>query len=67
MYLTGNEKPDFRTICNFKKECKELIENTFKKTVKIKEIEEASGKKMKNAAKNIIEQHALGDERQKEG
>ena len=26
MYLTGNEKPDFRTICNFKKECKDLIE-----------------------------------------
>ena len=26
MYLTGNEKPDFRTICNFKRECKELIE-----------------------------------------
>jgi transposase len=143
MYLTGNEKPDFRTICNFKKECKELIQNTFKETVttakalgilglghistdgskmkanasnnytlskeeieeirriiergiaiddeedklygdkrgdelppelntqeklreKIKEIEEASGKKMKNAAKNIIEQHALGDENDKE-
>ena len=33
MYLTGNEKPDFRTICNFKRECKELIEETFKKTV----------------------------------
>ena len=143
MYLTGNEKPDFRTICNFKKECKDLIENTFKETVttakalgilglghistdgtkmkanasnnytlskeeieeirriiergiaiddeedklygdkrgdelppelntqeklreKIKEIEEASGKKMKNAAKKIIEQHVLGDELQKE-
>lgn len=35
MYLTGHEKPDFRTICNFKKECKELIESTFKKTVTI--------------------------------
>jgi transposase len=35
MHLTGNEKPDFRTICNFKKECKELIENAFKETVSI--------------------------------
>jgi len=35
MYLTGNEKPDFRTICNFKRECKELIEETFKKTVTV--------------------------------
>jgi len=35
MYLTGNEKPDFRTICNFKKECKELIEEAFKKTVMV--------------------------------
>ena len=33
--LTGNEKPDFRTICNFKRECKELIEETFKKTVTV--------------------------------
>ena len=143
MYLTGNEKPDFRTICNFKNECKELIEDTFKETVaaakaigilglghistdgskmkanasnnytlskeeieeirkiiergiaiddeedklygdkrgdelppdlntleklreKIKEIEEASGKKMKTAAKNIVGQHALGDENDKE-
>ncbi len=143
MYLTGNEKPDFRTICNFKKECKELIENTFKETVtiakalgilnlghistdgtkikanasnnytlskeeleeirriiergievdeeedrlygdksgdelppelntqekilkKIEEIEHSRGKKLKSAARNIIEQHALGDEKQKE-
>ncbi|PXF53041.1 MAG: IS5/IS1182 family transposase, partial [Candidatus Methanophagaceae archaeon] len=35
MYLTGNEKPDFRTICNFKRECKELIEEAFKKTVTV--------------------------------
>ncbi|MDI6886549.1 MAG: IS1182 family transposase [archaeon] len=35
MYLTGNEKPDFRTICNFRKENKELIEEVFKKTVTI--------------------------------
>ena len=33
MYLAGNDKPDFRTICNFKKECKELIEEAFKTTV----------------------------------
>jgi transposase len=33
---------------------------------KINEIEEASGKKMKNAEKNIIKQHALGDENDKE-
>ena len=33
---------------------------------KIKEVEEASGKKMKNAAKTIIEQHALGDDNDKE-
>ena len=35
MYLTGNEKPDFRTICNFKKECEGLIEAAFKETVTI--------------------------------
>ena len=33
MYLSGNEKPDFRTLCNFRKENKELIEQVFKKTV----------------------------------
>ena len=33
MYLTGNEKPDFRTICNFRRENKELIEEVFKQTV----------------------------------
>ena len=143
MYLTGNEKPDFRTICNFKKECKELIEKAFKETVtiakalripslkhistdgtklkanasknytlsgeeieeirriiehgiaideeedrlygdkqgdelppelntqeklrkKIRELKQASGKRLKNAAKKIIEQHALGDERDNE-
>lgn len=139
----GDAKPDFRTISKFKKDCKELIEATFKKTVttakaagilnlvhlstdgtkqkanasnsyslskeeieglrrileqgividneedklygdkrgdelppelntqakirdKIKELEEASGKRMKNAAKTIIEQHALGDDNAKE-
>ena len=35
MYLPGNEESDFRTICNFKKECKELIEKAFRKTVSI--------------------------------
>lgn len=142
MYLAGNERPDFRTICNFRRENKELIEKVFKKTVviakamgilrlghlstdgtkikanasnsftlskeelkmirdiiekgikvdeeedglygdcrgdllppeydskekirkKIEEIESASGKKMKRAAKKIIEQHAFGDEKQK--
>ena len=33
---------------------------------KIKELEEASGRRLKSAAKRIIEQHALGDELQKE-
>nr|QNO58230.1 hypothetical protein DKLEMCON_00012 [Methanosarcinales archaeon ANME-1 ERB7] len=142
MYLTGHEKPDFRTIWNFKKECEELIEAAFKETVtiakalgilnlehistdgtkmkanasnkhtlskeeiewirkiiargiaidkeedklygdkrgdelppelntqekireKIKEIEEASGQKMKGAAKKTIVQHVLGDEKDK--
>jgi transposase len=143
MYLSGNEKPDFRTLCNFKRDNKELIEAVFKETVtvardlrilklgylatdgtktkanasndhtlseeelkeirriiergieidaeedklygdkrgdelppeldtqeklrkKIKELEEARGGKLKRAAKGIIEQHALGDELQKE-
>jgi transposase len=143
MYLAGNEKPNFRTICKFRSENKELIEAVFKKTVtsakalgilrwghlstdgtkmkanasnkytlsedelkeirriiergieideeedklygdkrgdelppelntqekireKLKEIEEASGRRLKSAAKKIIEQHALGDELQKE-
>ena len=34
-YPTGNEKPDFRTICNFKKGRNGLIEAAFKKTVTI--------------------------------
>jgi transposase len=143
MYLAGNEKPDFRTLCKFRSENKELIEATFKKTVtfakalgilklghlstdgtktkanasndytlskaeieaireiikrgiaideeedklygdkrgdelppeldtqqkireKLKEIEDASNRKLKRAAKKIIEQHALGDAGQKE-
>jgi len=32
---------------------------------KLKEIEEASNRRLKSAAKKIIEQHALGDENQK--
>ena len=38
MYLTGNEKPDFRTIALFKRENKDLIEETFKKTVAIAKV-----------------------------
>jgi transposase len=141
-YLAGNDKPDFRTICNFKKECKGLIEAAFKMTVavakaagivklgyistdgtklkanasnsytlskeelaeirqilehgiavdeeedqlygdkrgdelppgpdirekirrKIEEFKETSGKRLKRAAKQLIEQHALGDDSQK--
>jgi len=143
IYLAGNDKPDFRTICNFKKECKELIEEAFKTTVvvakaagivklghistdgtklkanaskmftlskaeleeirkllergiavdkeedrlygdkrgdelppeldirekirrKIEEYKEASGKNLKRAAEQLIEQYALGDESQRE-
>lgn len=35
MYLTGNEKPDFRTICNFRRDNKELIQEAFEETVTI--------------------------------
>jgi transposase len=35
MYLSGMYKPDFRTICRFKIECSEQIEEAFKMTVKI--------------------------------
>lgn len=35
MYLSGLKKPDHNTICRFKIECKELIKETFKITVKI--------------------------------
>lgn len=143
MYLAGNEKPDHRTICRFRKENKGVIEGVFMKTVtiarsagvlklghlstdgtkmkanasndytlskeeieaireiiergisideeedelygdkrgnelppelgtqqkireKLKEIEEASGRRLKSAAKKIIEQHMPGDELQKE-
>jgi transposase len=143
MYLAGNEKPDFRTLCKFRSENKELIEAIFKETVtfakalgilslghlssdgtktkasasndntlnkaeieaireiiehgiavdeeedklygdkrgdelppelntqqkireKLKEIEQASGRKLKSVVAKIIEQHTLGDENQKE-
>jgi transposase len=33
MYLSGMDKPDFRTICRFKIECAEQIEEAFKMTV----------------------------------
>ncbi len=33
MYLSGNEKPDFRTIALFKQEKKDLIADVFKETV----------------------------------
>ena len=142
MYLAGNEKPDFRTICNFRRDNKELMEDVFKQTVilaksldilklghlstdgtkikanasnnytlnkdelkrirsiidkgieideeedsmygdergdklppeldtkekireKIKEIEQSQGKKLKRAAKILIEAHVTGDENQK--
>jgi transposase len=142
MYLAGNEKPDFRTICNFRRENEELMEEVFKETVavaktlkilklghlstdgtkikanasnnytlseeelkrvrdiiskgikideeedslygdkrgdelppeldtkekirdKIKEIEQSQGKKLKRAAKMLIEAHTTGDENQK--
>jgi len=35
VYLTGNKKPDFRTICLFRKDNKELIERTFKAVVAV--------------------------------
>ena len=142
MYLAGNEKPNFRTICNFRKDNKELIKDVFEETValaksmkilelgylstdgtkikanasnnnslseeqlkrlqdiiekgikideeedkiygdkrgdelppeldthekirkKIEEIEQSQGKRLKRAAKTIIEAHTTGDENQK--
>ncbi|MDH7518091.1 MAG: IS1182 family transposase [Candidatus Thermoplasmatota archaeon] len=35
MYLSGMDKPDFRTICRFKIECAEQIEEAFKMTVNV--------------------------------
>lgn len=35
MYLSGMDKPDFRTICRFKIECAEQIEKAFKMTVNV--------------------------------
>ena len=68
MYLPGNEGSDFRTICNFKKECKELIEKAFRKTVSIAKalgIPElghisTDGTKMKaNASNNFMVSHEV--------
>ena len=35
MYISGMDKPDFRTICRFKIECAEQIEEAFKLTVTV--------------------------------
>ena len=35
MYLSGMDKPDFRTICRFKIECAEQIEEAFKMTITV--------------------------------
>ncbi len=35
IHLAGTDTPDFRTICSFKMECRDLIEEAFKMTVKI--------------------------------
>jgi transposase len=35
MYLSGMDKPDFRTICRFKIECDKEIEDAFKMTVEV--------------------------------
>jgi len=35
MYLSGMDKPDFRTICRFKIECAQEIEEAFKMTVNV--------------------------------
>ena len=35
MYLSGMDKPDFRTICRFKIECSEQIQKAFETTIKV--------------------------------
>jgi len=35
MYLTGHEQPDFRTLCNFRKDSRDLLEQAFSLTVTI--------------------------------
>jgi transposase len=35
MYLSGMDKPDFRTICRFKIECAEQIQEAFETTIKV--------------------------------
>ena len=48
MYLSGMDKPDFRTICRFKIECAEQIEEAFKMTVIV--AKEAGMVKLKHIA-----------------
>jgi transposase len=35
IYLTGNENPDFRTINRFKIECRDILREAFRETVKV--------------------------------
>ena len=35
MYVSGMDKPDFRTICRFKIECAERIQEAFEMTIKV--------------------------------
>ena len=37
MYVSGMDKPDFRTICRFKIECAEQIREAFEMTIKVSE------------------------------
>ena len=37
MYVSGMDKPDFRTICRFKIECAEQIQEAFEMTIKVAE------------------------------
>ena len=37
MYISGMDKPDFRTICRFKIECAEQIQEAFEMTIKVAE------------------------------
>jgi transposase len=35
MYVSGMDKPDFRTMCRFKIECAEQIQQAFEMTIKL--------------------------------
>jgi Transposase domain (DUF772). len=37
MYLTGNEKPDFRTICNFRRDNKNLFKRHLRRPLRFPE------------------------------